>query len=65
MFRSRFGGLWIDRRDAHDIVAERVVRAHAPEAPAPPRSKPWEELVPLPIRASVRRHVDQLSSNHH
>ena len=23
LFRSRFGGLWTDRRDAHDVLAER------------------------------------------
>jgi hypothetical protein len=26
LFRSRFGGLWIDRRDAHEILAGRLER---------------------------------------
>ena len=26
LFRSRFGGLWVDRRDAHDVLAERLAR---------------------------------------
>ena len=26
LFRSRFGGLWIDRSDAHDVLADRLAR---------------------------------------
>ena len=26
LFRSRFGGLWIDRRDAHELLADRLSR---------------------------------------
>ena len=26
LFRSRFGGLWVDRRDAHDVLADRLAR---------------------------------------
>ena len=26
LFRSRFGGLWVDRRDAHEVLADRLAR---------------------------------------
>jgi phytanoyl-CoA hydroxylase len=34
MYRSRFGGLWVDRRDAHEILADRRSRGLVTEAEA-------------------------------
>ena len=34
MYRSRFGGLWIDRRDAHDILEGRRARGEVTDADA-------------------------------
>jgi phytanoyl-CoA hydroxylase len=34
MYRSRYGGLWVDRRDAHDILADRHARGLISEVDA-------------------------------
>ncbi len=34
LFRSRFGGLWTDRRDAHDVLAQRRARGEVTDAEA-------------------------------
>ena len=34
LYRSRYGGLWVDRRDAHDILEARLVRGDVTNADA-------------------------------
>ncbi len=46
-------------------TAEEGIEEGAPTPAAMARPKSWKEQIPMPIRAFVRRHVDQLSSNHH